>query len=93
MLDALRELPLEQQLLLELHYWEELEGEQLAEVFEIEPATTRSRLFRARHALRQRLEQGGEPAAGGPVDERLDAWARSLRPAGRPGEAIPGIEE
>lgn len=81
LLGALRELPLEQQLLLELHYWEELEGPQLAEVFEIEPATTRSRLFRARQALRERLAQEGEPGASGPADERLDALARSLRPA------------
>lgn len=88
LLDALRELPLEQQLLLELHYWEGLERQQLAEVFGIEEATTRSRLFRARAALRARLEADGTsrsfaaaPAAGegdGDSDE-LDAWARSLR--------------
>jgi RNA polymerase sigma factor (sigma-70 family) len=92
LLEALRELPLEQQLLLELHYWEELEGQQLAEVFEIEPATTRSRLFRARQALRQRLAQGGAPVASDPVDEGLDAWARSLRPSDRPGESSQEIE-
>jgi RNA polymerase sigma-70 factor (ECF subfamily) len=85
LLDALRGLPLEQQLLLELHYWEELERDQLAEVFEIEPATTRSRLFRARQALRERLVASQqEPATaieaidGG--EDALDAWARSLRP-------------
>jgi RNA polymerase sigma factor (sigma-70 family) len=82
LLAALRELPMEQQLLLELHYWEELERDQLAEVFEVEPATTRSRLFRARQALRDKLAQDG--VGGGaeatPLDEQLDAWARSLRP-------------
>lgn len=99
LLGALRELPLEQQLLLELHYWEELEGEQLAEVFEIETATTRSRLFRARQALRQRLAQDGDLRdlrdlpAGSSVDERLDAWARSLRPGDRPGDARQGIDD
>jgi RNA polymerase sigma-70 factor (ECF subfamily) len=76
LLAALRELPLEQQVLLELRYWEELEAEQLAEVFEIEPATTRSRLHRARQALRERLEGPAGRALG---DADLDAWARSLR--------------
>lgn len=80
LLGALRELPLEQQLILELHYWEDLERDQLAEVFEVEPATTRSRLFRARQALRERLERGiARPAPG---DDDLDAWARALRPDG-----------
>lgn len=76
LLAALRELPVEQQILLELRYWEELEAEQLAEVFEIEPATTRSRLHRARQALRERLE---DPAGRALGDADLDAWARSLR--------------
>lgn len=81
LLAALRELPLDQQLLLELHYWDELESDQLAEVFDVEPATTRSRLFRARQALRQLLDRNR--AAPGPAawaDGDLDAWARGLRP-------------
>jgi RNA polymerase sigma-70 factor (ECF subfamily) len=78
LLEALRGLPLEQQLLLELHYWEGMERAQLAEVFEIEEATTRSRLHRARQALRERLAAAG--AAGSVVAGDFDAWARSLRP-------------
>ncbi|MBK7535352.1 MAG: RNA polymerase sigma factor [Myxococcales bacterium] len=84
LLVALRELSVEQQLLLELYYWEELERDQLAEVFDVEPATTRSRLFRARQALRDKLAQDGEGTSRGapvPMDEQLDAWARTLRPA------------
>jgi RNA polymerase sigma factor (sigma-70 family) len=82
LLEALRQLPAEQQLLLELHYWEELERDQLAEVFEIEPATTRSRLFRARALLRERLSAASatlQPRAIG--DDAFDVWARSLCPA------------
>ena len=82
LLDALRALPLEQQLLLELHYWEELERDQLAEVFEIEPATTRSRLSRARAALRERLTAADLPPRAPADDDALDRWARSLRPSG-----------
>jgi RNA polymerase sigma-70 factor (ECF subfamily) len=78
LLHALRALPLDQQLLLELHYWEELERDRLAEVFDIEPATTRSRLFRARQALRELLAGGTGPPDLSDAD--LDAWARGLRP-------------
>lgn len=88
---ALRALPVEQQTLLELFYWEDLSGEQLAEVFEVELATIRSRLFRARAALREQLRDLGSlpDGSGGPAgaagaaeaaDEAIERWARSLRP-------------
>lgn len=79
MLDALQTLPLEQQLLIELHYWEELDADQLSEVFDTAPATSRSRLFRAREALRAHLSRSpalpAEASASG-----LDSWARALHP-------------
>jgi RNA polymerase sigma factor (sigma-70 family) len=53
---VLRELPAEQQLLLELHYWHDLDASALAEVFEVPPGTIRVRLLRARKALRGRLD-------------------------------------
>lgn len=68
-LAALRRLPIDQQVLVELHYWEGLDREQLAEVFEIAPATTGSRLFRARQALREHLAAGS--------DDAVDALTRS----------------
>ena len=80
MLDALRELPLEQQLLLELTYWEELDGAALASIFDVEAATIRSRLFRAREALRGRLEQ--MDSIGVRAGDDVDAWARALRDEG-----------
>jgi len=66
---ALRALPVEQQILLEMFYWEDLDRDQLAEVFEVETATIGSRLFRARQALQSGLGTG---------DDGLDTWARSL---------------
>jgi len=53
--EALRRLPVEQQTLLELHYWQELDIEALSEVLEIEPGATRVRLHRARKKLRELL--------------------------------------
>jgi len=55
LLEALRTLPVEQQTLLELHYWEELDPAALAEVFDVTPGVIRTRLYRARTALRAAL--------------------------------------
>lgn len=76
---ALRELPIEQQTLLELHYWEDLDAAALAEVFDSPPTTIRTRLHRARQALRERLLAGPLPAATPSTVEDLDSWARQQR--------------
>ncbi len=73
---VLRTLPLDQQLLLEMFYWQELDREELAEVFEVETATIGSRLHRARQMMKKLLE---EPDIGLPaVPQDLDSWARAL---------------
>src|SRR5262245_53328678 len=56
LVEVLRQLPVEQQTLLELHYWESMEIADLAEVFEVPQATIRTRLHRARKLLRERME-------------------------------------
>jgi len=61
---ALHQLPVEQQVLLELHYWHDLNPAALAEMLETSPGTIRVRLLRARRALRERLGAGAEVAAG-----------------------------
>jgi RNA polymerase sigma-70 factor (ECF subfamily) len=57
--EALRGLPLDLQITLELHYWEELTVNEVAEVLEVPPGTVKSRLHRAREQLRERLTQLG----------------------------------
>ena len=80
LLQALRRLPVEQQLLLELHYWEDMAPADLAQVFDIAHTTARTRLFRARAALRELMEQlAGQPLPEHQTVESLDAWARALR--------------
>jgi RNA polymerase sigma-70 factor (ECF subfamily) len=76
LLDALRELPVEQQTLLELHYWEEMDTVELAAVFEVPAATIRTWLFRARGKLRELLG----PALAGTLED-LDRRAREAREA------------
>jgi RNA polymerase sigma-70 factor (ECF subfamily) len=82
LLHALRRLPLEQQILLKLYYWEGLDLDQLAEVLEIEPASTGHRLLLARQGLRKLLAEDSDP--GDVSDDDLDAWAaRELQPLAR----------
>ncbi|HLT40635.1 MAG TPA: sigma-70 family RNA polymerase sigma factor [Enhygromyxa sp.] len=51
LLEGLRVIPVNYQTVLELHYWEELTTNEIAEVLGIPPGTARSRLQRAREAL------------------------------------------
>lgn len=77
---ALREIPLELQTVVELYYWEELTVAQMAEVLEIPSGTVKSRLFRARDALRQQLAAMDIPASIRKTTlDGFERWARSLR--------------
>jgi RNA polymerase sigma-70 factor (ECF subfamily) len=53
---ALRRIPLELQMALELYYWEELSTEEIADVLGIPRGTVKSRLFRAREQVRDAIE-------------------------------------
>ena len=77
LVEALRALPVEQQTLLELHYWEDMDIAALAEVFEMPQATIRTRLHRARKALRDKMAANAPPRALETL-ESMDAWARGL---------------
>lgn len=82
LLSALCTLPLEQQLLLELHYWEGMEAAELAEIFAVNQTTVRTRLFRARQALRgQMARMADSPAVTGMSVQDFDSWARKLEGA------------
>lgn len=74
---ALRSLPLDQQITLELHYWHELTVEEIAVVLERSPGTIKSRLHRARAQLKSRIERLSRDPA--PLLERLDDELGSLR--------------
>jgi RNA polymerase sigma factor (sigma-70 family) len=78
---ALRQLPLEQQTLLELHYWEELDIANLAAVFEAPAVTIRTRLHRARKALHELMlkTEGVLPSNALDSLENMDVWAKQTR--------------
>lgn len=61
LLQALQRVPVEQQTILELSYWEGLSGPEIAAIFDISPVTARTRLFRARAALQEVIEELIQP--------------------------------
>jgi len=54
---AMRAIAVDQQVVLELAYWEGMSGPEIASVLDIPPNTVRSRLARARAALRGQIER------------------------------------
>jgi RNA polymerase sigma factor (sigma-70 family) len=65
---ALLQLPADQQLLLELHYWHDLDAAGLAEVFESTAGAIRVRLLRARRALRDVMTASAPAALSNAAD-------------------------
>lgn len=79
---ALRQLPLDLQLTLELHYWEDLTTAEVADVLQVAPGTIKWRLSRARALLLEAIENGpGEPEVVRSTMDGLDRWAAELRRA------------
>lgn len=76
LVDAMCRLPVETQMLLELHYWEELDIAQLADIFGAPAATIRTRLHRGRRSLRALLEAGGASPSDVASLENVDALVR-----------------
>lgn len=82
LLHALRRLPLDMQILLELYYWQNLRVGDIASALEIPANTVKARLFRGRKQLKELLLTLEAP---GQVIEQtvsnLESWARGLRDA------------
>ena len=80
MLEALRCLPLETQVLLELRFWEGMTGPQLAQIHDVSEGTIRSRLRLAQarlgEVLRTLAQRRGIELGG---DADFDAWALEVR--------------
>jgi RNA polymerase sigma-70 factor (ECF subfamily) len=80
LLEALRSIPMDYQVALELYMWEDLSGKELAGVLGLSEDGARSRVHRAKAALRKKIEELSEsPERLESTLSGLDTWAKSLR--------------
>jgi RNA polymerase sigma factor (sigma-70 family) len=80
LLEALRRLPVNLQIALELHYWEDLSGPELAEILEIPVDTVYSRLRKAKELLKKKIKvMESSPDLLHETVTNLNSWARSIR--------------
>ncbi|MEM6992960.1 MAG: sigma-70 family RNA polymerase sigma factor [Myxococcota bacterium] len=79
LLHALRHIPLELQIILELFYWEEMTMAEMSDVLGVPVGTAKSRLRRAREALAERLERDEAESLRKTTMDDVDRWAKSIR--------------
>lgn len=80
MLEGLRHLALDDQILLELHYWEELRTDEVAEILGIPPSSTRRRLSEARDRLDAKMaEIAASPELLDRTLRNLESWVAEIR--------------
>jgi RNA polymerase sigma factor (sigma-70 family) len=80
LLAGLRALPLELQVVLELHYWEQCTTVEMAAALEIPEGTVKSRLRRGREQLRGCIERlAATPELAASTFRGLDGWAEGVR--------------
>lgn len=80
LLAALRLLPVDLQVSLELFYFEQIRGPELAEVLGVPEGTVRSRLRRGKEILRERLQElMRSPDMVESTMTDLESWAAALR--------------
>jgi len=79
LLRVLQELPLDTQVLLELHYWENMSTHEIGDALGLTKTAITTRLYRARQDLREAIARvrAPEPARAS-LAEDLERWAASL---------------
>lgn len=79
-LEGLRRIPIECQEVLELHYWEQMETAEIADVIGVPQGTVKSRLQRGRRLLAEKLSRltTSKDVLRSTLSD-LDGWARGLR--------------
>lgn len=80
LLRALRRLPLELQIALELYYWEGMPSKDVAEVLELPHGTVRSRLRRGRERVREIVDElAHNPQLRTSTLGNFDSWLASIQ--------------
>ncbi len=86
LLAALRKIPVDLQIAIELHYWEGFSTSAIADVLGIPHGTAKSRLRRAREALEVAMKRvAASPDARRSTMMNFERWAQSIRRCVEPG--------
>ncbi len=80
LLRALRQLPLEGQIILEMYYWEGMRAHEIGEALDMPEPTIRTKIRRARLRLEQIVQtSAAAPALRASTIEGLETWAQRIR--------------
>lgn len=80
LLSALRRIPLDEQITVELYYWEGMSGREVADALEVPEGTVRTRLRNARRKLAKHLaELHADPEQIASTLDGLERWAEGMR--------------
>ncbi len=80
LLEALRQIPVEHQVLLELYFWEPMSAPEIAQILEVPVGTVRTRIRRAKALVEQQLRAlSSDKAVLESTLSGLEDWARSIR--------------
>lgn len=80
LLQALRRLPVEQQVIVELRYWEQMSSVDISHVLEVPAGTIRDRLRKGRQQLHEALrELCSDPKLLESTSSDIEGWAQKIR--------------
>lgn len=80
LLRALRQIPLEGQIILEMYYWEGMRAHEIGEALELPEPTVRTKIRRARLRLEQMIQaSSAAPSLRQSTVEGLETWAQRIR--------------
>ncbi|MEM9457048.1 MAG: sigma-70 family RNA polymerase sigma factor [Myxococcota bacterium] len=79
-LEALRRVPLQVQVILELYYWERMTADRIGEILEMPVGTVRTKIRRGKLRLRELIEQlADSDELQRSTLSNLDSWAQGVR--------------
>lgn len=77
---ALRKIPVESQIILEMYYWEGMPAHEIGAALEMPEPTVRTKIRRARLRLEQIVQEAGAaPSLSKSTIDGLETWARKIR--------------
>ena len=88
LLEALRQIPIDYQVVLELYFWEDLPGSTIAKIIDLPENTVRSRIRTGKRLLKKKMKVlARNPEELQSTLEDLEQWVRSIHAGGEQAQA------